>query len=80
MAIIWRDAVINGINRLTDTKNSNIFTRQELINQQLPIIIQEVGSTGETPSQTLSRILQELRDDNLLEFNESRSGHILFTP
>jgi len=74
MAIIWRDAVINGIKRLTETKNSKIFTRQELIDQQLPLIIQEANSTGETPSQTLSRVLQELRDDALLEFMSHHRG------
>nr|WP_321508940.1 hypothetical protein [uncultured Hyphomonas sp.] len=74
MTLIWRDAVINGIQRLTETKNSKIFTRQELIDQQLPLIVQEVGSTGETPSQTLSRILQELRDDDLLDFMSHQRG------
>lgn len=74
MTLIWRDAVINGIQRLTETKNSKIFTRQELIDQQLPLIIQEAGSTGETPSQTLSRIFQELRDDKLLEFMSHHRG------
>lgn len=74
MTLIWRDAVINGIIRLTETINSKVFTRQELIDQQLPLIIQEAGSAGETPSQTLSRVLQELRDENLLDFIQGQRG------
>lgn len=74
MTITWRDAVINGIKQLTESKNSKIFTRQEMIDQQLPFIIQEADSTGETPAQTLSRVLQELRDDNLLEFMSYNRG------
>lgn len=74
MTLIWRNAVINGIVRLTETKDSKIFTRQELIDQQLLLITQEAGSTGETPSQTLSRVLQELRDENLLEFIRGKRG------
>ena len=74
MTLIWRDAVINGIIRLTETINSKVFTRQELIDQQLPLIIREAGSAGETPSQTLSRVLQELRDDNLIDFIQGQRG------
>ncbi|MDW7755482.1 MAG: HNH endonuclease signature motif containing protein [Brevefilum sp.] len=72
----WREAVINGIRRLTINKNSYLFSRQEIINTQLTQIIEEVQSIGETPSQTLSRVLQELRDENLIEFVDNTGNYV----
>jgi len=72
----WREAVVDGIRRLTKNKNSYLFSRQEIINNQLDLIITEVQSIGETPSQTLSRVLQELRDDNLVEFVDNAGNYV----
>lgn len=72
----WREAVIDSITNLTYKKNSYIFSRQELINKKLEHIIEEVDSHGDTPSQTLSRVLQELRDDNLIEFIDNSGNYI----
>ncbi len=72
----WRDAVIDGINRLTKHKNSYFFSRQEIISQELDLIVRETESEGETPSQTLSRILQELRNDNLIDFIDNQGNYI----
>lgn len=72
----WREAVIDGIRKLTKNKNSYLFSRQEIINTQLNQIIQEVQSIGETPSQTLSRVLQELRDENLIEFVDNAGNYV----
>ncbi len=44
-------------------------TRAELIDTELPRIISEVGSEGATPAQTLSRVLQELRDAGVIIFD-----------
>lgn len=71
----WRDAVIDGIRRLTRSKDSYVFSRQELINQQLEQINKEIQSKGETPSQTLSRIMQELRDDGIVEFIDDHGNY-----
>jgi putative restriction endonuclease len=45
-----------------------IFDRQTLIDAEGSRILNETGSGGATPWQTLSRVLQELRDGGLLEF------------
>jgi putative restriction endonuclease len=47
---------------------STIFDRQTLIDAEGPRILGDTGSGGATPWQTLSRVLQELRDEGLLEF------------
>ncbi|MDY6872798.1 MAG: HNH endonuclease signature motif containing protein [Chloroflexota bacterium] len=71
----WRDAVIDGIRRLTRSKDSYVFSRQELINQQLEQITKEIQSKGETPSQTLSRILQELREEGIVDFVDNNGNY-----
>ncbi len=58
----WQESVATAVRRLAKQNGSNVFTRQQLIDSELAEIIQEVGSAGETPEQTLSRVLQELRD------------------
>ena len=63
----WRDAVWDAVQRQS-LKNA-AFSRQQLIDRELDTIVKEVGSEGATPSQTLSRILQELRDESVLIFD-----------
>ena len=48
--------------------SSTLFDRQAFMDSELPQIVLDAGSTGATPWQTLSRVLQELRDEGLLEF------------
>jgi hypothetical protein len=64
----WQDAVLNSIKRLCRAKKRKIFTRKELIRTQLSRIIADTKCTGGTPDQTLSRVLQELRDAGEIEF------------
>jgi hypothetical protein len=64
----WRDAVIEAIHRFSTRYRTREITRQELIDEELGQIIQDTNSEGDTPSQTLSRILQELRDEGTLAF------------
>lgn len=81
--MIWKDAVIDSITSLTISLSRNNFTRQELIDFRLNEIIAAVGSTGATPKQTLSRILQELRNEGFLEFlgnGEYRLLNSSYTP
>jgi hypothetical protein len=56
----WRDAVWEAVKRQS-LKNAAI-TRQQLIDRELDSIKKEVDSEGATPAQTLSRVLQDLRD------------------
>lgn len=64
----WQDATMNAITSLTLDTRHTIFSRQELIDTRLNQIIEAVGTTGNTPKQTLSRVLQELRNAGFLEF------------
>jgi hypothetical protein len=64
----WREEVLNQIRILTQEKKDLCFTRQEFIENRLSLVEKAINVKGETPSQTLSRVLQELRDENILEF------------
>lgn len=69
----WERAVFKAIKDLTRRKGSKVFYRQELVRDYLPQIVREVQKDGwtdekKTPDQTLSRILQNLRDYEIIEF------------
>ena len=64
----WRTAVSEAIERIRLLKNSKTFTRDELIKYELENIISDTNSKGRTLEQTLSKVLQELRDEGFIEF------------
>ncbi|MCG3208397.1 MAG: hypothetical protein FOGNACKC_02001 [Anaerolineae bacterium] len=66
--MIWRDAVLEALHRFSIRHNTREVTRQELIDEELDQIVHDTNSHGATPSQTLSRILQELRTEDVLHF------------
>ena len=67
----WKDGVKDAIVRLTKSSGNNTFTRKQLIESELGKIISEVGSSGKTPEQTLSRILQSLRNEKFISFESA---------
>jgi hypothetical protein len=64
----WRESVISALRRYSHRHNTCIVTRQGLISEELPQIEDDVATIGLTPGQTLSRVLQELRDEGFIEF------------
>ena len=65
---IWDEAVKNAIRRHVVRTGSPIFSRQALINSEIGSIITETRTAGATPTQTLGRELQQLRNAGLIEF------------
>lgn len=65
----WQESVKSAIERVVANTGSSTFNRQYLINTELERILREVDSAGATPDQTLSRVLQELRDQEIIEFD-----------
>lgn len=64
----WREAVEGAIQRMASGRSAFEFSRQDLITIELQNIVEQVESKGETPAQTLSRVLQELREAGVIEF------------
>ena len=64
----WQSAVLSAISRLAERKSDNLFDRNLLIQEELDRIIKDTNSVGRTPEQTLSKILQQLRNSGEIEF------------
>ena len=62
----WQQAVLSGLHRYSSRHQTKLIKRSQLINEELRSIASEVNSKGSTPSQTLSRVLQELRRYGIL--------------
>lgn len=75
----WSEAVEDAVRRHVVSAGSAEFTRQELIEAELDRIVDETGSTGATPEMTLSRELQQLRDEGIIEFIDDRGRYRLIS-
>jgi putative restriction endonuclease len=73
----WSEVVEEAIRRHVASTGSNEFTRQDLRDAELDRIVSETGSQGQTPEQTLSRELQQLRDQGVLNFIDDRGAYRL---
>lgn len=73
----WKVAVLEALIRYRLKNNTKIIARRDLIETELPNIVQATGSTGITPEQTLSRVLQELRDDGFVAFVDDQGTYEL---
>ncbi len=70
--VTWKDAVQAAIQRRVAAQGATEFSRRDIIDNELSLIVAEVGSKGETPEQTLSRVLQELRQAEIIEFLDNQ--------
>lgn len=78
--MLWTDAVLHALHRFSAKHLTRNIDRQALIDEELDQIVTDTGSSGATPSQTLSRVLQELRDNKLIEFIGQGNYLLLDTP
>jgi hypothetical protein len=69
MTLDWKQAVREAITRYCDRHSTTQVTRQGLISEELKNVISDTQSVGATPHQTLSRVLQELRDAGEIYFS-----------
>lgn len=73
----WEESAYGSIIELCKAKATNRFSRQQLIDNYLDRICEETGTIGRTPDQTLSRVLQQLRDRGLVAFLEPGQYELL---
>ena len=73
----WSEVVEEAVRRHVASTGSPEFTRQDLRDAELDRMVSETGSQGQTPEQTLSRELQQLRDQGVLEFIDDRGAYRL---
>lgn len=74
----WRDIVRDEVRKRVGQRDDDMFTRQGLLEQALPRLEQEFPN-AETPGQTMSKALQELRDRGEIEFVQPGVYRLLAT-
>lgn len=75
--LTWTEAVIDAVQRVAANKPDGIFSRNDLILQEGARMCAETGTSGETPMQTVSRELQQLRDRGVIEFVDGKGTYRL---
>lgn len=75
--LTWTEAVTNAVRRIAARKSDGVFTRQELVAEEGARMCADTGTTGETPMQTVSRELQQLRDKEVISFVDNRGTYQL---
>lgn len=65
---LWRDSVLDALAREAGRVGAQTVTRQGLLANELNTITRETRTKGPTPAQTVSRILQDLRDEDVVRF------------
>lgn len=70
--MIWRDAVIEALKRYTTRHKTELVERQRLIDEEIDTIVAATQSQGATPTQTLSRELQQLKGTLLAFLGDGR--------
>ena len=71
MTLTWRETVLDGLRRYTSRNRTSKIERKPFLEQELPAMSAAVGSVGKTPAQTVSRELQELREEGKLFFSSA---------
>lgn len=65
----WKAAVLSALQRYSDRHGSGQIVRSTFLTEELSRMVDATKSAGRTPAQTVSRILQELRDEGKLFFS-----------
>jgi hypothetical protein len=73
----WKEAVEAAIRREAARKPDGIFTRQDLLANEQRRVVSDCGGGGETPRQTISRCLQELRESGVIQFVDGQGTYRL---
>jgi hypothetical protein len=69
--ITWKAAVLAALERFSKRHRSLQIDRGVFLGEELPAMTSATNSAGRTPAQTVSRVLQELRDEGRLFFSQS---------
>ena len=71
MSATWKSAVVSALQRYCRRHASLQIERGSFLSEELAAMIGETTSAGRTPAQTVSRVLQELRDEGRLFLSDS---------
>jgi hypothetical protein len=71
MSAIWKVAVKEALEAYSTRHNTIQIERTRFLQEEQANIVSMTKSQGKTPGQTISRVLQELRDEGVLFFSSS---------
>lgn len=77
MSLTWKNAVLLALQQYSERNSTVKVTREKFIKEEIKNIVADTESLGKTPSQTVSRVLQELRDEKVLFFSKNSGEYIL---
>lgn len=72
----WREAVLASLKAYCQRRTTRVIQRQTFIAEEIDSIVAMTNSIGATPQYTLSKSMQELRDEGIVEFL-SRGEYLL---
>lgn len=75
--ISWTEAVTDAVRRVASRRPDGVFSRQDLLAEELDQVVSDTGSQGATPEQTISRELQQLRSAGVIEFVDDEGTYRL---
>ena len=64
----WSEAVLSSLKAYCDRHDTRVIERQAFIAEEMKHIALATRTSGATPTQTLRRVLQDLRNAGILEF------------
>jgi hypothetical protein len=67
----WKSAVLSALQRYSRRHASVLIQRHAFLSEELPFMVAETATVGRTPAQTVSRVLQELRDEGKVFFSQA---------
>ena len=76
----WREAVLDALQRLSHRSPEGVITRQQIIAEELQTIIRDTQTPAQTPEQSMSYWLQQLRDEGILQFVDGHGQYRLLRP
>ncbi len=68
------------LRRFAERHKTIQIKRAAFITEELPAMVARTASTGRTPAQTVSRVLQELRDEGQLYFSSAGAYTLVNRP
>lgn len=73
----WKQATEDAIVRICSRTGTKIFDFSSLVRQELPQIVDETQTKGKTPELSLSKYLQDLRNEGKIEFVDNQGTYKL---
>jgi hypothetical protein len=77
VSVSWREAVLLSIRDYCHRHGSREIYRGRILQEELDAMVERTASRGRTPEMTFNRVMQELRDERLVEFVDNQ-GHYRF--